>query len=328
MRLFTIGIVLIGEVVFAQERPWQAMNAQATQLQRQGRYVEARDQFQSALKLLEQSPADDPRLPIAMNNLASAYQDLGKYVDAERLYLRAVARLQSAHGKDHPSLATPLGNLAAMYTELGQGRRAERLGRRMMALQFDEGEHKADLAKAVHVIGAAYAAQQRYEEAEPLYREAISIWEKNRQLLNVAMALNNLSTLCLRTQRLSEAASLLTRSLGILEAELPPDHPDLVKPLTNLAMVYLKLKQREEAEALLLRARAIAESRYGPQHELYGKVLMAYGLALRQGKHNREAKEVEKRAQAILAAAASDNPIQHTVDVGDLKQARLPLAEP
>jgi tetratricopeptide (TPR) repeat protein len=318
VRACCIGVILTGMDSFAQERSWEEMNSQATQLQMQGQFVEAEDLFQSALKLLKESAADDPRLAAALNNLASVCQDLGRNVEAERLYLRAVARLETAYGKDHPSLATPLGNLAAMYTELGQGQRAERLGRRMMALRFDGGANQTDLAKKLQVIGGAYLAQRRYAEAEPLYRQAVSIWEKDRQWLKAALGLNNLSTICLQTQRPAEAASLLTRALGILEGELPPDHPDLVRPLANLAVVYLKLKQQKEAEGLLLRALAIAESRFGPRHELYGKVLLYYGQALRQGKHTREASHVERLAQEILAAAASDSPARHTVDVSDL----------
>lgn len=313
-----IGVSLTVIVSFAQERSWEEMNSRATQLQMQGRYLEAGDLFQSALKLLGESSVNDPRVAVALNNLASVCQDLGKNLEAERLYLRAVARMETAYGKDHPSLATPLGNLAAMYAELGQGQSAERLGRRIMALRFDEGANQGDLAKGLQIIGGAYLVQLRYAEAEPLYRQAVSIWEKDGKWLNVAVGLNNLSTICVQTQRLAEASSLLKRALGILESELPPDHPELVRPLTNLAVVYLKLKQQKEAEGLLLRALAIAESRFGPRHELYGKVLLYYGLALRQGKHTREAKHVEELAQEILAAAASVSPARHTVNVSDL----------
>ena len=184
--------------------------------------------------------------------------------------------------------------------------------------RFDGGASQTELARALQIIGAAYLAQMRYIEAEPLYRQAVLIWEKDRKWLNAGLGLNNLATICLQTQRPAEAASLLIRALGILEGELPRDHPELVRPLTNLAVMYLKLKQQKEAEGLLLRALAIAETSFGPRHELYGKVLLYYGQALRQGKHTREARHVERLAQEIIAAAASDSPARHTVDVSDL----------
>jgi tetratricopeptide (TPR) repeat protein len=69
---------------------------------------------------------DHPDVADILNNLAAIYRVQGRYDEAEPLYMRALAILESVLDPDHhPDVARCLNNLAVIYQ--GQGRFAEAL---------------------------------------------------------------------------------------------------------------------------------------------------------------------------------------------------------
>jgi hypothetical protein len=57
---------------------------------------------------------DYPGVAKALNNLASLYEALGKYSEAEPLYKRSLAIMEKALGPNHPDVATTLNYLAGL----------------------------------------------------------------------------------------------------------------------------------------------------------------------------------------------------------------------
>jgi tetratricopeptide (TPR) repeat protein len=72
--------------------------------------------------------------------------------------------------------------------------------------------------------------------------------------------LNNLATVYSYQDRYAEAESLYRRALEISQNALGQDSPGLVMLLSNMSALYEKMGKRDEAESLQDRAKKIYES--------------------------------------------------------------------
>jgi tetratricopeptide (TPR) repeat protein len=142
----------------------------------------------------------------------------------------------------------------------------------------------------------------RLAEAEPLYRRALTIVEKNHSPDHpfVAICLNNLGGLLRYTDRLAEAEPLYRRALAIDEANYGPDHPTVAIRLNNLAALLRITNRPSEAERLFRRVLAIDEASYGPDHPEVATDLNNLAVLLRDTTGLAEAEPFYRRAALIL----------------------------
>ena len=129
---------------------------------------------------------------------------------------------------------------------------------------FDSSE----AARLLHQTALYLDDHARYEEAEPLYKQALTIRE---QMLgpndpDTADNLNDLAGVYRNQGKYEEAKVLLERALAIREQVLGPDHPVTASSLNNLAALYDSMGNREESKALLERALAIFKEAFGLNH--------------------------------------------------------------
>ena len=61
----------------------------------------------------------------SLNNLGELYRDLGKYSEAETVYLRALEIRENNLNSDNPAIAESLNNLGLLYCNLGRYHEAE-----------------------------------------------------------------------------------------------------------------------------------------------------------------------------------------------------------
>ena len=110
--------------------------------------------------------------------------------------------------------------------------------------------------------------QDRYTDAEPLYKRSLAIYEKalGPDHPDVALSLNNLAELYRTQGRDADAEPLIKRSLAIREKTLGPNHPDVALSLNNLAALYQMQGRYADAEPLYKRSVAIYENVFGPDH--------------------------------------------------------------
>ena len=111
------------------------------------------------------------------------------------------------------------------------------------------GADHPDTAADVAALAALLDGQGKYDEAEPLYRRALSVFERayGPEHYEVAVNLNNLAALCHATGRAEEAEALYLRSLAIKEKLLGAQHPDVGVTLNNLAVFYKSRQRYAEA---------------------------------------------------------------------------------
>jgi tetratricopeptide (TPR) repeat protein len=113
-----------------------------------------------------------------------------------------------------------------------------------------------------------YWSQDRYGEAEPLFKKAVAVGEKSLPADHQSLATwyNNLALVYRDQGRYSEAEPLLKKAIAISEGTLPADHPTLATWYHNLALTYHAQDRFDEAGPLYRRAIEVLESKLGANH--------------------------------------------------------------
>ena len=108
------------------------------------------------------------------------------------------------------------------------------------------------LCKSLESLAEVYWKQAKYNQAEPLSRRVLGIYEvvlgKNHP--DVGFVANNLGMLYHAQGNLQTAAILYERSLPLLVSKLGLQHPSVFNLETNLKNVLIALGRNEEAEAV------------------------------------------------------------------------------
>src|SRR5262245_36650309 len=160
-------------------------------------------------------------------------------------------------------------NSAALQA-LQQGRLEEAAQLFSVAIREAEkfGPEDYRLAQSLNGLAETYRQQEKFAEAEPLYRRLLPILEKavGPEHTNVAISLNNLAETYRLQKKYAEAEPLYRRSLAILERTLGRDHSNVATSLNNLAVLLQDQEKYSEAEALYRRSLPILERTLGPEH--------------------------------------------------------------
>jgi tetratricopeptide (TPR) repeat protein len=133
--------------------------------------------------------------------------------------------------------------------------------------------------------------------------------------------------------RLEDAEVHLSRTLGIREKALGPDHPDVATALNNLAELYHSQGRYAEAEPLLQRSLGIREKALGPDHpDVAGSLNNLAGLYDAQGRYA-EAEPLLQRSLGIREKALGPDHPRVAVSLNGLAdlyraQGRYTEAEP
>jgi len=269
----------------------------------QGRFEEAEPLLIRALAINEKVlNSDEPSIIPILNNLASMYRDQGRFEEAEPLLWHAVAISEKALGSDDPSTISTLYNLAILCRNMGRNEEALALLQRAVSGLDRENAANASILTG---LGQLYEVQGSFKKAEPLFRRALHIYEKNLgfEHPSLANALTNLSSLYLHLGGLEEAEPLLQRALIIREKALGPDHPLLVGILSSLGWLYTNEDRFEEAEPLLKRALAINEKALEPDHPSTANTLAYLGWFYFKKERLEEAEPLLQRGLIIREKA-------------------------
>jgi tetratricopeptide (TPR) repeat protein len=159
------------------------------------------------------------------------------------------------------------------------------------------------VAVSLSQLAQVYAGQGKYVEAEPIYLQALKIYEGvyGENHADVAATLNNLGVLHRMYGQYAQAEPLLLRALAIKEKLFGPDHLEVALSMCNLAQLRVAQGQPDKAEPLYRRALAIREKSLGDSHPDVGKTLDDLANVLRRLKRPDEAASLEARARAVRA---------------------------
>jgi tetratricopeptide (TPR) repeat protein len=263
-------------------------------------YFAAAGYYRKAAELVPEG--HDEQLAKYLNMAGRAYNEAGRYSEAEPLYKRSLQIREKVLGPEHPDVAASLNNLALLYRDQGRYPEAEPLYKRSLEIvEKVLGPEHPDVATSLNNLAELYRNQGRYSEAKPLHKRSLQIREKvlGPEHPDVAGSLNNLAALYHNQGRYPEAEPLYKRSLEIMEKILGPEHPGVATSLNNLAELYRNQGRYSEAEPLYKRSLEIWEKILGPEHPNVATVLENYADLLQKMDREKEAAELAARAESI-----------------------------
>ncbi len=238
--------------------------------QGQSLWAEVQKWLKACLQMTEKRyGTEHPLTAKSLNNLALLYDAMGRYPEAEPLYVRSLSIYEQQLGADHPDTARSLNNLAALYYAMGRYAEAEPLYVRSLSIYEQQlGADHPNTAPTLSNQAELYRAMGRYPEAEPLYVRSLAIREQQlgAEHPDTALSLNNLALLYHAMGRYPEAEPLYVRSLSIREQQLGAEHPYTATSLNNLAQLYSAMGRYQEAEPLYVRSLSIREQQLGADH--------------------------------------------------------------
>jgi tetratricopeptide (TPR) repeat protein len=195
--------------------------------------------------------------------------------------------------------------MAAGQQAVQQGNYAEAEHMYQLAVKKAESYGREDrrVALSLSQLAQVYSGQGKHVEAEPLYLQALKIYQAvhGETHADVAATLNNLGVLHRMYGQYADAEPLLVRALAIKEQLLGPDHPDVALSAANLGQLYVAEGQPAKAEPFYRRALTIRQKALGSSHPEVAKTLEDLANVLRKLGRSHEAVALDVQAREIRA---------------------------
>jgi len=232
--------------------------------------AEAVPLLERALRIrLEHAGPDETGTLSAMQNLAKAYQAVGRADEAAKLQFEAMERLERTRGTRHPGTIEAVANLADLLKDKGDYQKAEPIAKK--ALESNRTIHGNSHRKTIKTltdVGIILGMLGRHAEAEAYHIEA---YEREKaangaEHPETMSRLNNLAVHYWYLGRYQKALDSFAEILVVLERRFGKDHIETAHAMVNLAVVYTKLGRFDESQAILDRALAIRTKTFGFDH--------------------------------------------------------------
>ena len=153
-----------------------ALDALGQQRSRLGDLEDAERLLRAALAQRQRSGVDPAMVAATRGNLAFALRRVGRYDEAEALYVQAIEALAQLEPGDSLALASELVGLGQVHHFQGRLAEAEALFRTVLRQMSEAGVRRPLRAMVIHDLGVVLADQERYPEAERLHGEALALW--------------------------------------------------------------------------------------------------------------------------------------------------------
>jgi tetratricopeptide (TPR) repeat protein len=178
-------------------------------------------------------------LTSALSNLGSVLVANGRAAEARPLIEQALAIETQRPVADDFSVALSLTNLGCVLHTLEETSTAVAHLQRAIALLEGCSPDSHFLAASLTDLGGIFRDECRMEEAECLFRRALTIDENCLEATDprVGMDLQNLADLLVDTGREKEGRPLQDRALQVLASSLPPNHPKLMWALSRARLL-------------------------------------------------------------------------------------------
>ena len=220
-----------------------------------GRFAEAVEQFQSALKIDRVALGEDyPRTLMETHNLAVALQSIERFDEAEPLFHRTNEQLARVLGAEHPFTIDALSNYGRFLRHKGDFVDAEPVFRKVLALNLRVHQPDESVVGLSHVnLGIVLHDLGRLSEAEQEFRAALQIYAKGLPADHPlqAAALAGAGRVLVDEGRVDEALPLLRKARKLVETPDMANSPARAMARISLGSALAKTGAYDEAAALL-----------------------------------------------------------------------------
>jgi eukaryotic-like serine/threonine-protein kinase len=186
----------------------------------QGKLTEAEKYAREGLTLARNSPGKkDALVAKSLAQLGVIVQDQGKLAEAEGLFRQSLAVRRKLLGDEHPTVAQSFNTLSGVLTLEGKMAEAERAGRE--ALKVFRWSHRQDMSdEDLYSRGTVFFDKGNFTEAEACFRQSLAIRRKSGGQ-DLEVALSSLATTLRHQQRFAEAEPLYRECLASRETNCP-----------------------------------------------------------------------------------------------------------
>ncbi|HEX2313183.1 MAG TPA: FxSxx-COOH system tetratricopeptide repeat protein [Thermomonospora sp.] len=288
----------------------------AALLHHTGRYLNARADYATARRLLEQALSlreslaepDDLAVADTLAALTGVYMNLADLTAAERAARRSLEIRERRCGLNDARVADIMCDLGRVLRE--RNRLEEARQRSERALQIGEDAFGTDhprVADYATYLGIVLWRGGRPSEALEVHHRALRIRERVGTPHRLASTCKHIGLLYRDLRRFDLAEGFLERAVEILRSTYGPSHLDTIEVEIHLGDVRRLLGYAEEAVRLLERSRRQRELRLAQGHPDLALCLVKLGAALRDLGRLPEAEDALLRARDIYVRTRSED---------------------
>ena len=216
---------------------------------------------------LQGRPAEDNDRLLSQNGLAVAYDQAGRFAEAEPLYRDLFATRHRVDGPNHVNTLQVAGNLGGILLNQRKLNLAEAVYRDTLERQRQAlGTEHQDTLGTAHNLALVLQLHSKFAEAEPLVRDTLAIQQRvlgEGHVITLITACN-LMMLLVKTDKYAEAAKLGRATMAQSTRTLGPDHPRSLGIASTLATALGNQDQTAEAVDLLTATLATQQRVLGP----------------------------------------------------------------
>ena len=280
----------------------------------------ARQNLEAAKSARERDPAGYLR---AADDLAGLLAEVGRYDEAESLFLEALVLRKVMAGEVSELYAVGLDRLGSVYVRRGDYALAEPRIRKALEIRREAlGVEHPRYADSLDGLAGLLLMMGDDDRAEPLYRQSLAIRERSPGIdQDYAATAHNLGLLYERRGSYKESEPFLRRCAELMTP--PKDKPtrQYAHALSTLAFLLTRMECFEEAEDCYRRALTNFEATCGADHPLTVRTVSNLGyMFLRKGSF---AEAEPLLGQALAARRKSRWRLDVADSLNDLAAVRL-----
>lgn len=245
---------------------------------------------------------EDPHFPVWKSRISiarMAYSE-GKLHEAEGAIRKAMSDANKISDKEYP-LAVTLNYQALVCIAAGRLHEAEELlvKARRAAESASSPEYQQTLGSTLRNLGNLKAQQEKHQEAESLYKEALEMMSKclAESSREVAHCLSDLASLYLIQKRYDEAAPLVSEAMTMLEAL--GSNPASVERAKFIYEACSSYGDEEELAQLFEAAASKMEYNLGSKNPNLVRALKLYAKHLVETGNTEQLAKVEQRFKSL-----------------------------
>ena len=219
---------------------------------------------------------DDFEIGNALFNIASAYENMGNYTEAEQQFRATLSIWEKVYQENHPMIASAYSELSLISSKMGDFAKALEYGSKALKIRKTLfGDVHPDLGLAYNNLGSIYSRMGNSDKALECYQQAMEIWEKTigSAHYHVASVYNNMGNVYIDKGDLAQAEQCHRKSIEIRGRTLGLEHPDLASSYNGLGMICYYQGKVEQALEYFGKSLSIMENALGPEHP---NVALAY----------------------------------------------------
>jgi len=218
---------------------------------------------------LDERFADEPQIRADLHyTIGSAYETIWQKQKAAEQLRAALELNRRARGPDHPETVRTMSLLAMVLAECDEPAAVDVAQETVRIRRRAYADDPVLLADALHAM--AYSLWRagrppRWEEAERVYHEALSLYEASvgAEHTDVARMLHGLAEMQRLQGRTADGLALLRRSLAIYRKNLGEEHQFTIECMDSIAGALLEQGDVDEAERLWQQVAARAPRLFG-----------------------------------------------------------------